>query len=565
MQVQLQLRRPSDGGVSAPRPFEFLPLDAGRAYWSAKRLKTNYNVFNQILSADQAVRNYQEATNTSPLHHKVRADVAAAVGHNTHAPLQASQLFIQQAGMLLSADDIKEEETMLSPVNKQMLKPVAMPGAFSLAPILQPGTGFPPRPLSSVSTTTSPAMCEGTVSQPPPPAVPVRSPHKSSLLQTHLLTQPQPQPPSRQHQPSTAMLPSASAPPRPMSDLSLMSDLTQFADDEQQQRVSLCTQQSVNELLSLAEFELDNVSVNTFIMDPLASGSGRPPLESAVPPMILAYHHHHQQLLVEAGGSRKISEYLGGSMSSVATVKEIKPSELAQSGELKTETMDEEAGALSLTTMVNPPSSGCDLTDMDLDIGQIYDDVMQFVYDDVDTKYDVLAATLVEKADSSIGGVATEPPVPPLRKRGLSIDRGVDRPLPITPRNPTIIDKIAEKKNELLREREREAERKRVLDEAKRKEREVVEEARRVEREEKERRKQEERERRRQEEEMKRSQKKKEEEERRGRREQSEGSGGGAGLLSQSLFQRLFQRTSARPEEDGTEIDGAASGGEYQV
>jgi hypothetical protein len=345
--------------------------------------------------------------------------------------------------------------------------------------------------------------------------------------------------------------------PRPISNISLLSDGTQFGDE---QRVSLCTQQSVNELLSLAEFDLDNVSVNTFILDPLASSRGERPVDSTA---MMVYLQQQQQQQLAGGGSRKVSEYLGGSMSSVATVKEIsRPTDLlaTTADELKTEKMEEEVS--DITPQLTATSSAfCD--PMDLDIGQIYDDVMQCVYDDVDTKYDDVELTLGQKTDEAAPGIAGEPPVPPLRKRGLSIDRGVDRPLPIAPKTPTLIDKIAEKKNELLREREREAERKRALEETKRRERELAEEVKRAEREEKERRKQEEREKRRQEEEMKRSQKKKEEEERRGKREQSEG--GSSGLMSQSLFQRLFQRTATRTEEDGTEIECPASGREYQV
>jgi hypothetical protein len=545
--VQLQLRRPSDGGVSAPRPFEFLPLDAGRAYWSAKRLKTNYHVFNQILSADQAARSQQQLQQqqqheaASPLRHKIRSDAAP-----THAQLHPP------SGQQLYPEEIKLEDediSLMSPVHsKQLLKPVAMPGAasspFVMAPILQPGTGFL-RPTSGHSG-------EGSIGA-EPPAVPVRSPHKSSLLQSHLLATHQllPQPPLRQpHQ-------QLSAAARPMSDLSLMSDITQYDD---QQRVSLCTQQSVNELLSLAEFELDNVSVNTFMMaEPLSNTSKQSETAGAPIMMMMPYHHHahgpsYHQLVSEGTGSRKISEYLGGSLTSVATVKEVKASPVDHTAALPLCTADElktEAGERETSVPLSP----CDPMAMDLDISQIYDDVMQCVYDDVDTKYDDLTATLVEGADG-LG----EPPVPPMRKRGLSIDRGVDRPLPTAPRVPTIIDKIADKKNELLREREREAERRKVLEEAKRKEREAAEEAKRLEREEKERRKQEERERRRAEEEAKRSQKRKEEEERRAVR-QGEG-GAGGGLLSQSLFQRLFQRNPARQQEDGAEIDSLASGGE---
>ncbi len=52
VKVRIQLRRPSDGAVSESRNFEFLPLDSGRSFWTTKRLKTNYNIFNSILSAD---------------------------------------------------------------------------------------------------------------------------------------------------------------------------------------------------------------------------------------------------------------------------------------------------------------------------------------------------------------------------------------------------------------------------------------------------------------------------------------------------------------------------------
>merc|ERR1719211_291394 len=100
---------------------------------------------------------------------------------------------------------------------------------------------------------------------------------------------------------------------------------------------------------------------------------------------------------------------------------------------------------------------------LDLDIGQIYDDVMQCVYDDVDIKYD----------DVEI--LTDQPPVPPLRKKDVSIEPDIDKPLPAAPRN-NILTKITEKKNELLTAREKEMEKKR-------KEKEELEEQRRKERE----------------------------------------------------------------------------------
>merc|ERR1712107_5783 len=142
--------------------------------------------------------------------------------------------------------------------------------------------------------------------------------------------------------------------------------------------------------------------------------------------------------------------------------------------------------------------------DITEDLGQIYDDVMQCVYDDVDVKYD----DLVQLGDAS------EAPVPPPRLRLSSVDAGVEKPLPGVPRNK-IISKIEEKKNEIILQREKEAEKKRQLEDQKRKEREALEEQKRLEREEKERKKLEEKEKKRQEEEQKKAAKKREEEEKR--------------------------------------------------
>merc|ERR1711892_1114414 len=153
---------------------------------------------------------------------------------------------------------------------------------------------------------------------------------------------------------------------------------------------------------------------------------------------------------------------------------------------------------------------------LDMDIGQIYDDVMQGVYDDVDVKYD----------DVHLITDQVEPPVPPMRKRGLSVDHGMEKPLPVVPKN-NVITKLAEKKNELLTAREKELEKKRLLEEQKKKEKKRLEEkeAKRVE------------------EEQKKAQKKKEEEERKAKKltEMED-----EHKLKTSLFQRLFQRSQSR-------------------
>merc|ERR1719264_474053 len=147
-----------------------------------------------------------------------------------------------------------------------------------------------------------------------------------------------------------------------------------------------------------------------------------------------------------------------GSLTSVATVKEILP---------------EPAPSSSLTQMVQPAQDPTSSTttaiplpmDIGDDLGQIYDDVMQCVYDDVDVKYD----DLVQLGDAS------EAPIPPPRLRLGSVDAGVEKPLPGVPRNK-IISKIEEKKNEIILLREKEAEKKKQLEEQKRKEREALEE-----------------------------------------------------------------------------------------
>merc|ERR1712190_687994 len=139
-------------------------------------------------------------------------------------------------------------------------------------------------------------------------------------------------------------------------------------------------------------------------------------------------------------------------------------------------------------------------------------------YDDVDVKYD----DLVQLGDAS------EAPVPPPRLRLSSVDAGVEKPLPGVPRNK-IISKIEEKK--------------RQLEDQKRKEREALEEQKRLEREEKERKKLEEKEKKRQEEEQKKAAKKREEEEKKAKLEDE-------AKLKQSLFQRLFHRSQSRTEQE---------------
>merc|ERR1719228_2942682 len=141
-----------------------------------------------------------------------------------------------------------------------------------------------------------------------------------------------------------------------------------------------------------------------------------------------------------------------GSLTSVATVKEILPQPAAASSL--------PPGGQMVQPVQDPTSSTNTTTPLPMDItedlGQIYDDVMQCVYDDVDVKYD----------DLPLG----DAPIPPPRLRASSVDHGVEKPLPGVPRNK-IISKIEEKKNELISLREKEAEKKKQVEEQRRKER----------------------------------------------------------------------------------------------
>merc|ERR1711953_600518 len=152
-------------------------------------------------------------------------------------------------------------------------------------------------------------------------------------------------------------------------------------------------------------------------------------------------------------------------------VKEILPQPAAAASSLP-------QGGQMVQPVQDPTSSTNTTTPLPMDItedlGQIYDDVMQCVYDDVDVKYD----DLVQLGDAS------EAPIPPPRLRLSSVDAGVEKPLPGVPRNK-IISKIEEKKNEIILLREKEAEKKRQLEDQKRKEREALEEQKRLEGEEK--------------------------------------------------------------------------------
>jgi len=488
--VRLQLRRPSDGAVSESRPFEFIPLDAGRSYWSAKRLKTNYTVFNQILSVDQQLHQVGE----EQLRHKQPSRISG------HEPAIVNIPPKEEGEM-----DIKME----AGIYRQQLNPVAMPGSGSI----RVSQLFTP-PTSSIAAQSAESLA---------PQVPIRSPHKSSLLQSGIPTLPnrqqQQQQQQLQQQQQQLLHPLQE---RPVSDLSMLSDFTQCDN------TSIATRQSVNEILSMADVSVCSEEENLENLTNLDNIN-----------ISLDYYLQQQGLLSpeqpssssarQGIGMRKEGPDYMGSLSSVTTVRENKAEQIIQP-------VQEPTSSTNTDTLPSSTNSG----QVDSGLEAIYDD-NQGLYDDVDMKYD----------DVQI--MDLEPPVPPVRKRGLSVDRGaaegLDKPLPNAPKHPSIIAKLSEKKNELLKEREKEAEKKKQLEEQKRKEKELLEEQKKKEKEEREKKKNEERERKRLEEEERKIKRKKEEEEKRQKANEIESEKG-----NQSLFQRLFQRNQSR-FDDGSATD----------
>jgi len=296
--------------------------------------------------------------------------------------------------------------------------------------------------------------------------------------------------------------------------------MSDFSSLTQCDNISMATRQSVNEILSMADVSvfsgdtitLDNISVNTLLNNPLGMEQ---PLNQ--PQENIEIKEEPLEAAINNSTINNLSQSVAtglGSLTSVATVKEYK---------------QEQPQGFSVTPMdvTDITSESPGMTMDDLDIGQIYDDVMQCVYDDVDIKYDDVTLLM------------DQPPVSPTRRRETNIDADIpdipdiDKPLPAAPRN-NILTKLTGKKNEMLIAREKELERKK-------KEKEELEEQRRKEREEKERKKKEERE-----------AKKREEEEKKAKLDEQK--------IKSSLFQRLFQRSQSRNAEAG---DGMEDGQDY--
>merc|ERR1712137_396424 len=158
---------------------------------------------------------------------------------------------------------------------------------------------------------------------------------------------------------------------------------------------------------------LDNISVNTLLNNPLGM---QQPLNQ--PQENIEIKEEPLEAAINNSTINNLSHSVAtglGSLTSVATVKENK---------------QEQPQGFSVTPMdvTDITSESPGMTMDDLDIGQIYDDVMQCVYDDVDVKYDDVTMLM------------DQPPVPPQRRNkeletniDADIIAEIDKPLPAAP------------------------------------------------------------------------------------------------------------------------------------
>lgn len=367
VKVKIHLRRPSDGAVSESRNFEFLPLDSGRSFWANKRLKTNYNIFNSILTASGGSAKINEVmASQEELKRKIRAPNHGAAS------------------------------SIATVTTSQHLDPSTMTSSF------------------------------------PPPPAPARNYHTLSMVPHSTLASQQ------QLSPENAQLlsvdssmglvnPNSVSPNRPLSQVSNTSTATNATD---------ATKQSVNEILSLAGDQEDISVYSMNLNEALESGgdmsfSALMKMDQAKLENMTANQPNQRQ-----PGTSNVM----GSMTSVATVRENKP--------------PTEGAHSKLDVTVE---QGVNLDETVMDVDALYDDVMQCVYDDVDTKYDCV-------------DFSGAPPQIPTRQRKMSVEvelvtpTSPEKPLPGTPsKMPTIITKLTkkdadaiQKKKELEEQKKRE-------------------------------------------------------------------------------------------------------------
>ncbi len=433
MKVQLQLRRPSDGAVSEPRPFDFLPLDSGRGFWTAKRLKTNYNVFNNILATDSRM---MVATNSSP--------------DQQHQLKRKSRVMQPQATAGEATD-----EAGIGGIS------VAVAGAANLSGTAAGVTVASPSAVMSSPTLVRQQLPNGTgatnsvmVSSYPPPPPPVRNFNTMSLT-------------PHSNNPLLA---------RPHSSVSDCSIASSTATDA-------TGKHSVNEILSLAGGEeKEDISVYSVdLNEALASPDGALSFNSLMKmgnPGEPSQNNSSVEEVKKTVPARK--DPVMGSVTSVATIKENK----------KSATITHDLGE-------------------SMDVDALYDDVMQCVYDDVDTKYD-----LIDHVDEN------PPPLPPARTSTRTDDvpheapelPSPEKPLPGTPSKlPTLLAKISGKSGEATLSRKKKEEKAKQ--------------------------------------EKKKKQEEKDVEPKKGKKKESGTKSDSSPQKSSSLFQRVFHRSKSQSEE----------------
>ncbi|TRY78048.1 hypothetical protein TCAL_06620 [Tigriopus californicus] len=379
VKVKIHLRRPSDGAVSESRNFEFLPLDSGRSFWANKRLKTNYNIFNSILTASGGGTKINEVmASQEELKRKIRAPHQGAAS------------------------------SMAIVTTTQSLDPSTMTSSF-----------------------------------PPPPAS-ARNYHTLSMVPHSSLTPQQQTENAQLLAVDTSMglaNTNSASPNRPLSQISDASTATNATD---------ATKQSVNEILSLAGDQEDISVYSMNLNDALESGGDM----SFSALMKMDQAKLDNLTAIQPNPRQPVTSTVMGSMTSVATVRENKsPSE----------------GLQPKPDVAVEPGVNLDETVMDVDA--LYDDVMQCVYDDVDTKYDCV-------------DFSGAPPQIPTRQRKMSVEvelitpTSPEKPLPGTPsKMPTLITKLTKKDADAIQRKkdleeqkkrekaEKEAEKQRVKEE----------------------------------------------------------------------------------------------------
>lgn len=148
--MYVQLVRPSDKATSEPRPFEYLPMDAGRPFSSFKRLRNNYGLFHRILGLDNSLPGREETLpHKTPGGHppkaaatKMQSSLISETDGNIYPEVKAPPQV--QASSTQSIDDIKQRMV----TNLEKKKQGALP-ASPTAPASSPNVIMPsvPSPL----------------------------------------------------------------------------------------------------------------------------------------------------------------------------------------------------------------------------------------------------------------------------------------------------------------------------------------------------------------------------------------------------------------------------------